>query len=101
MKKTFLLVFFLINIAINAQDDSYVEFTASQKENSKKISETKLSKTITFDSGMNYDGTLFWHVISSDGKQYYFNSTTEFTEVKHEEALYSSLMEYVIENIGF
>ena len=40
-------------------------------------------------------------MIGSDGKEYYFNSSSTFTEVKHEEAVYSSLMEYVIEVIGF
>lgn len=101
MKHLLLLVVFLMSFNVNAQDDSYVDFTVAQKENSKKISETKLSTTVTFDAGMNYDGSLFWHVIAKDGKEYYFKSTKEFTDVQHEEAVYSSLMEYVIETIGF
>ena len=101
MKHLLLLLFFIITFSLSAQDDSYIEFTTDQKENTKKISETKLSTTITFDSGIDYDGMLFWHVIATDGKEYYFNSSKGFKDVKHEEASYSSLMEYVIETIGF
>lgn len=101
MKHLILLLFFIITFSLSAQDDSYIEFTTDQKENTKKISETKLSTTITFDSGIDYDGMLFWHVIATDGKEYYFNSSKDFKDVKHEEASYSSLMEYVIETIGF
>ena len=100
--KHLILLFFLSLASISyAQDDSYDTFTTDQIEKSKKISETKLSTTVKFDSGMDYDGLLFWHVISNDDKSYYFNSTTNFTDVKQEEASYSSLMEYVIETIGF
>lgn len=101
MKKILLLILFVFTIAVNAQDDSYVNFTPAQEEKSKTISATKTGSTVTFESGMDYDGTLFWYVTAADGKEYYFNCTKEFTEIKHAEAKYSSLMEYVIENIGF
>ena len=101
MKHLLLFSFFLITFVVNAQDNSYVYFTSEQEESAKKISVTKLSTTLKFDSGMDYDGMLFWHIITTDGKGYYFNSSKEFTDVKHEEATYSSLMQYVIETIGF
>ena len=101
MKKLLILILFVFTIAINAQDASYENFTPAQKEKSKTISASKTGTAITFESGMDYDGTLFWYVTAKDGKEYYFNSTKDFTEVKHTEAIYSSLMEYVIENIGF
>jgi len=44
---------------------------------------------------------LFWHITTTNGKDYYFNSSNSFTNINYEEASYSSLMEYVIETIGF
>ena len=101
MKKLLLAFIFLITLNLSAQDDSYTPLTTEQQATSLKLSTEKVGAGVKYDSGMDYDGMFFWHVIAPDGKEYYFNSSNTFTDVKHEEASYSSLMEYVIEVIGF
>lgn len=100
-KRLFSLILLLLSFTLSAQNDSYDALTETQKTNSIKISEEKIGSSITYDSGMNYDGILYWHVITEDKKEFYFSSDTSFKEVKHEEGNYSSLMEFVIEAVGF
>ena len=101
MNRLLLIVALIFTISISAQDDSYTPLTEDQQAKSLKISEEKIGLALQYDSGMDYDGMFFWLVKTNDGKEYYFNSSQNFTDVKHEEAEYSSLMEYVIEVIGF
>jgi len=101
MNRLLLIVALIFTISISAQDDSYTPLTEDQQTKSLKISEEKIESALQYDSGMDYDGMFFWLVKTNDGKEYYFNSSQNFTDVKHEEAEYSSLMEYVIEVIGF
>lgn len=99
-----IILFILISfgsLSITAQNDSYTKFTEEQKTKAISISKKLLNQEIKFEDSMDYEGSLFWYVLSNDGKEYYFNSTKTFTEVTHEESSYSSLMEYVIETIGF
>ncbi len=100
-KKFLFILFFLLSLTLSAQSDSYEPLSEELKNKSIKISEEKVGPGVTYNSGMNYDGMLYWHVIASDKKEYYFSSDTAYTNVTHEEGEYSSLMEYVIDTVGF
>ena len=101
MKRVLLIFAFIISSHLSFAQDSYEAFNQEQQQKSIQIAKDALKIDVKFDSGMNYDGVYFWHVLSNDGKEFYFTSSNTFTEVKHEETTYSSLMEYVIETIGF
>lgn len=103
MNKIFLFAFFIVALTTaTAQDtDTYVKLTPEQVQQAKKNAEEKIGTEITFSQGISYEGKLFWFVTTKDEKEFYFNSSTTFTDIVYIEEFYSSLMEYVIEESGF
>jgi len=65
-----------------------VKFNLEQKSKAKKISNKILSKKVkkrvmSFGSGIFYNNKMYWWVLASNGKSYYFRSSKNFSNIKY------------------
>ncbi|WP_233901018.1 hypothetical protein [Tenacibaculum piscium] len=101
----FLATTFKLSAQNNDNNDSYLEFSASQITAALKISKEKISNkeisNFSFNKGVEYQGQNFWSVATKNQETYYFNSSKNFEKVTHTKENYNSLMEYIIEQSDF